>query len=119
MKSLAESLFDKDIVSKDLPVFGDHYRVKGVYMVDDNYKNGGMSFKNKDDDYKWLMNTLRLNLLKTKFHTPVKIDNKEAGKKKGFLVGWPAGEECCDILGYLIAAIYTIPYVGKENDGWK
>ena len=119
MKSLAESLFDKDLVEKEF-TFGDHYRVKGVYVVDDDYKQGGQSYKTEKDDHAWLLNTIKLNALKKKFHTPVEIDNRSARDTdtREFLVGWPAGEDFCKDIGYLVAAINTIPYVGKENDDY-
>ncbi len=33
MKSLSESLFDKDLVDKDIPTFGDYFEINDKYSL--------------------------------------------------------------------------------------
>lgn len=116
MKPLVESLFDKDLVEKDIPTFGDYYRVKGVYIIDGDYKNDDQ--RHTDRDYEWLTNTIKTSLLKKNFPTPIKINSDihfdhEMTKRFDARV---AGKKFCDDIGYFIAAINNIPYICTKEE---
>ena len=115
MKTLAESLFDKDLVERDLPVFGDKYIVNCVLVCDDDYDQNKISFATKDDEYKWLLNTVKLASLKRDIKTPVKIDNKKMSTMDGeHLYGWRADERFCEVIGYILAIINEQPLVTDQ-----
>ena len=106
MKSLRESLFDDDLVTKKIPTFGDYYKVDGVFVRDEEYDNGGWSQSTKEDDYKWLVNTIRVPELKKDFKKPVEINNNS---KSRWAQGWSADKQFRDTLGWLIAAMNELP----------
>ena len=116
MKSLTESLFDKDITSKKLPYFGEYYEVSRVNLINDDYNNGGF-LASQDEFLSWLKNTVRLPMLKKDFKS-VKIDNKKdpVGYEEHIYGGLRANEQICEIAGYIIAAINTIPIEPKNVD---
>ena len=110
MKSLVESLFDKDLVEKDLPSFGTKYSVHCVLVCDDDYSRGGQSYFTRDDEYKWLLNTVKLANLKRDIKNPVKIDNKKNDKiDSEYILGWRADERFCDVIGYIVSIINMQP----------
>lgn len=109
MKSLVESLFDKDLVQKDLPTFSSLYKVRCVLMCDDEYKSRGMSMATKEDDYKWLLNTVKLNALKRDVKVPVKIDNNSEKIDAEYMSGWRVDEKIRDVIGYLVSVLNNIP----------
>lgn len=109
MKSLVESLFDKDLVQKDLPTFGSLYKVRCVLMCDDEYKSRGMSMATKEDDYQWLLNTVKLNVLKRDIKVPVKIDNDSKKIDAEYMTGWRADEKIRNVIGYLVSVLNNIP----------
>jgi hypothetical protein len=110
MKSLVESLFDKDLVEKDLPSFGSKYSVHCVLVNDDDYNRGGQSYSTRDDEYKWLLNTVKLANLKKDIKNPIKIDNKKSGKiDSEYIMGWRADERFCEVIGYIVSIINMQP----------
>ena len=110
MKSLVESLFDKDLVEKDLPSFGSKYSVHCVLVCDDDFDRGGQSYATRDDEYKWLLNTVKLANLKKDIKNPIKIDNKKGDKIDGEKVlGWRADERFCEVIGYIVSIINMQP----------
>ena len=60
MKTLAESLFDKDLVQQEI-TFGTQYVPKGVYVVDDS-RFTDVSYD--EEDVKWLGTILKVPALK-------------------------------------------------------
>ena len=110
MKSLRESLFDKDLVEKDLPCFGDKYSVHCVLVKDDDYNRDGQSYATRNDEYKWLLNTVKLANLKKDIKNPIKIDNKKSDKIDGeYMMGWRADEKFCELIGYIVSIINMQP----------
>lgn len=115
MKSLVESLFDKDIVEKDLPSFGSKYSVHCVLVSDDAYSSGGQSYATRDGDYNWLLRTVKLANLKRDFKNSIKIDNKKGDEIDGeYILGWRADERFCDIIGYIVSAMNTLPLDSEQ-----
>ena len=118
MKTLVESLFDKDLVEKDLPVFGDKYTVRCVLVCDNDYSRGGQSYSTRDDEYKWLLNTVKLAALKRDIKNPVKIDNKKNPKiDSEYITGWRADERFCEVIGYIVSIINANALVDYSNGG--
>ena len=109
MKSLQESLFDKDITSKNLPYFGEMYEVVRVNLINDDYNHGGFLAK-QEEFLSWLKNTVRLPMLKKDFK-PVKIDNKKAPVEyvENMYDGLRANGEICEIAGYIVDLVNRIP----------
>lgn len=110
MKSLKESLFDKDLADQNPEVFGNKYSVRCVLVNDDDYTHGGQSYSTKEDEYKWLLNTVKLGELKRNVKNPVKIDNKKNPKAGNeYILGWRTDEKFCEVIGYIVAIINSMP----------
>lgn len=110
MKSLVESIFDKDLADQNPETFGDLYSVRCVLVNDDDYTHGGQSYSTKEDEYKWLLNTIKLANLKKDIKNPIKIDNKKSGKiDSEYIIGWRADERFCEVIGYIVAIINSMP----------
>ena len=110
MKSLKESLFDKDLADQNPEAFGDLYSVRCVLVNDEDYIHGGQSYSTKEDEYKWLLNTVKLGELKRNIKNPVKIDNKKNPTSNNeYILGWRADERFCDVIGYIVAIINSMP----------
>ena len=109
MKSLHESLFDKDLTSRNLPYFGEMYEVVRVNLINYDYIHGGFLAK-QEEFLSWLKNTVRLPMLKKDFK-PVKIDNKKAPVeyKEHMYDGLRANQEICEIAGYIVSLVNLIP----------
>ena len=118
MKSLAESIFDKDLVEKDIPSFGNKYSVHCVLVNDDNYFGmTGQSYITRDDEYKWLLNTVKLENLKKDIKNPIKIDNKKSGKLGGeHTMGWRADERFCEVIGYIVSILNMQPLDDNQSN---
>jgi len=115
MKTLAESLFDKDLVEKNV-VFGDFYEVRNVIIVDSDYQNKGSSYYSKEDEYKWVLNTLKMPALRHDVKTPVHISNfAELDFDTQYYGGWKASDQICDLVGYLVAVINALPIDTKKE----
>ena len=117
MKSLVESLFDKDLVKKDLPSFGGKYIVRCVLVNDDNYNIGGQSYSTRDDEYKWLLNTVKLANLKRDIKNPIRINNKKGDKiDSEHIIGWRADERFCEVIGYIVSILNMQPLDDNQTN---
>ena len=72
MKSLVESLFDKDLVTKDLPVIGEKYNLIQIGMPWGTHFNSGGA-NGYEEDYKLMLEMFNKNKLKN--IKPVNIKN--------------------------------------------
>ena len=110
IQTTTESVFDKDLVEKDLPSFGSKYSVHCILVNDDDYSRGGQSYTTRDDEYKWLLNTVKLAKLKKDIKNPIKIDNKKSCKVDSEdIMGWRADERFCEVIGYIVSIINMQP----------